>query len=660
MEAVYPGGTLTATDTWYASYAENGWSGPPYGAPVPGDFYAYADATGTNALLTWTPAPGPVTNYIIVLGFFDYTNYVWDYSQIAAVSTNTFSYEVVSAIENDVYGVEAVYPGGGLSQPDTCYINTNPPPPTGFSATIDSTGTNVLLVWNPPPGGGVTNYIIERGIYDNNTGEYDFSQIGEVNGNTTTFEDAGIITTGGNNSYVYEVEAVYSDGAVSPFNSLYFPGPPSPPPPAYDNIYISAYLIRNSTGRWQVMFSGLPTNSTQTIQLTWGNGATTNILVGSLANGICFISDADAVTHMGDTLYAQLFGPDGEPGQVAWAGELASDAPYFVDGRQHMKQNLNFLIRSASINQPFYGGLATNDLALKDGGQFNQGSTTFEEFSFLFHSAWDNGWLVEPYSFQLDNLWPFTANYDLANYFVDTTRTNDPFGSTNFNFQPDFGDSVPAPAILAQADPYWILQPKFWVYFSYWGGGSPPSAWAVSVNGNQTSASLASGSDNLFGLPFQNGCIIGWTNLPNLSYQVLAPGNNVTTPPGYTIYCYASWCPAPTLNFVNYYFAPLISPGMDVIYFSGVNLPGEYGSMSGSAHGSISASAEQPFPMPIDDDFNVTNTTPPVMVGTIGQPMILGGWTKYSVQGSSPTKYAYLGQYYMTNAFLWTQRQRHN
>ena len=40
------------------------------------------------------------------------------------------------------------------------------------------------------------------------------------------------------------------------------------------------------------------------------------------------------------------------------------------------------------------------------------------------------------------------------------------------------------------------------------------------------------------------------------------------------------------------------------------------------------------------------------MFGSVGQPMILGGWAKYSIQGSSPTKYAYLGQYFVTNAFL--------
>lgn len=55
--------------------------------------------------------------------------------------------------------------------------------------------------------------------------------------------------------------------------------------------------------------------------------------------------------------------------------------------------------------------------------------------------------------------------------------------------------------------------------------------------------------------------------------------------------------------------------------------------------------------MPIDDDFAVTNQTSAVMFGSVGQPMILGSWAKYSISNSSPTKYAYLGQYFTTNAF---------
>jgi hypothetical protein len=148
-------------------------------------------------------------------------------------------------------------------------------------------------------------------------------------------------------------------------------------------------------------------------------------------------------------------------------------------------------------------------------------------------------------------------------------------------------------------------------------------------------------------LPFQNGCIVGWTNYSDLSYQILDPGNNVTTPPSYTISDYASWCPAPTLQVVNYYFVPLINSGQSLIWYPGVNLPGEIGSIDGTA-------TKQPLPMPIEDDFNVTNQTPPVIIGSVGQPMIVGGWAKYSVEnGSTPSgKYGYLGQYFVTNAFI--------
>jgi hypothetical protein len=116
-------------------------------------------------------------------------------------------------------------------------------------------------------------------------------------------------------------------------------------------------------------------------------------------------------------------------------------------------------------------------------------------------------------------------------------------------------------------------------------------------------------------------------------YQPLAPGNSVTVKyPGYVIGTYASWCPAPTLQFVNYYYAPLVNPGLNPM--------------------SLPSVSQQPFPLPIDDNFVVTNQTPPLMIGAIGQPMIVGAWAKYSIQGSSPAKYAYLGQYFTDNAYL--------
>ena len=227
------------------------------------------------------------------------------------------------------------------------------------------------------------------------------------------------------------------------FSYLYYspPTPPTLPTPIY-NIYVAATLVRNATGRWQLMFTDLSANA-QIIQLTWTDGnwntTTQNISTSSLPNSVYQIPDADAVDFLGDSLSVQGMDTNGEAGEVMQVGTLPNDAPYFVDGRQHMKQNLNFLIRAASRHQPIG--------AFFSYGRLNQSATNFEEFSFLCHDSdyYGNTWVA------LDNLWPFTENYGLANYFIDTSRTNaaqPPYGSTNFNFQPNFATNMPAPPIL--------------------------------------------------------------------------------------------------------------------------------------------------------------------------------------------------------------------
>lgn len=659
LTAVYPGGSLSATDTWnvswYVDWYLNGWYDQPYGPPVPNNVVAYATSTGTNVLITWTPVQGMATNSIVELASFDETTWNNDYYPLAAVGTNA-SYLDVGAVQSDAasnlfYAVEAVFPGGVLSAPATAYIHSTPPSPTGFTAALDATGTNVLISWTPPSGIVVTNYIIERGVLNTNTGAYTYSTNGQVSGGSTCYEDFGAIA--GNSSYhlSYEMLAEFLDGSVSEFDYAYL-NSPAPPASFNANISLTAYLVRNGTGRWQVMFSGFPTNYAQTLQLTWTDGyGTTNlqtISTTNLANGVYAIADTNVVNLLGYSLAVQLFGPDGEPGQVTQAGVLANNAPYFVDGRQQMMQNLNFLMRGASDGLVFFAsaayfgsgrwGLYNNTTA----GAFNQTATNFEEFSFLHHgssSSYFPGTLFLASEnltvFQLDNLWPFTANYNLANYLVQTTRTNvSPYGGTNFAFQLNFATNLPAPLMLSQPDPYWILQNGF--------NAANAADWTAAENDSQTELSLASGGNNLFGLPYQTGCEVdmqqGLGSIQCL-YQELSPGGNVTANSGYSIGDYASCCPAPVLLLTNYYFVRLNN-------FSGdtMGLPGAFDG---------NGNRTQP-PTPLEDSFSVTNQTPPLIVGTVGQPMILASWAKYAIEnGSTSTgKYAYLGQYFATNAFL--------
>ena len=514
-----------------------------------------------------------------------------------------------------------------------------PPAVTSLTANQNTNSTTVTLTWDadtPTP----ANYAIFRTDYNYGTFQYGSAQqIGEVAGNLTFFVDNGSVPGGDGNS-IYAVDAVYP-GGTSPVSGQAYINSTTPAAltPAEQ---LTVQLVRNATGRWQLMFGSLPSD-VQTLRLYW-NGTEQDITPANLNNGIYQIPDADIVNLLGDTVSVEAIATNGTTSATVTAGTVANDAPYFVDGRRHLKQNLSFVIRGASLYHPF--GVIFD-------WSLNQLATNFEEFSFLSHNGsfyleWASA------SAQLDDLWPFRANYDFANYFVDVTRINlypgGPYGTNIFVFQPNFATNIPAPAVLTHADPYWIFQPLFGT-----GNGYDPiydfyaatTNWGVTeVNyTNYQSAYLQDGLYNLFGLPEQTACIVAWPNgwITNTTYiyQPLVPGDTVTTEqePNYEFGRYASWCPAPTLNFVNYYFAPVINPHNDTFQLPGtMEIDGE--------------TFLQPYPLPILDNFNVTNQTPTVMFGSVGQPMILGAWAKYSIQGSSPTKYAYLGQYFFTNAFM--------
>jgi alpha-tubulin suppressor-like RCC1 family protein len=516
-----------------------------------------------------------------------------------------------------------------------------PPAITGVTVTQTNVMGDIILTWNaetPTP----LNYAIYRIDYNYTNWQYGTAQeIGEVASNVTTFTDTGSVPGGDDNS-IYEVDGIYG-GGTSPFSAESYVNSELPGTLS-DNLPFTAALTRNETGRWQIMFSGLP-QGLHTIQLSWrsNSGSTTqDISVSNLVNGVYSISDSAVVNDLGTTLYAQGVGPDSLLGQQIYVGYLPDDAPYFVNGSQHLKQNLSFVIRGASLNTPWANFFNLYNDGSDNPYRMNQFGTDFEEFSFLHHD-WQftpDSSLGEYYGeyFVLDNLWPFTANYYLENFILDTSRTNinqSPEGVTNFNFTINFATNVPAPPILTHADPYWVMQPGFFAD-QYYPDYINTTNWGVTVTSTQTVATLESGIDNLFNLPFETGCIVfaedaDGGEISLCEYAPIDPGDSIASdaPSNHLVSTYGSWCPAPALQFTNYYLAPL-----DNIAGNTFSLP-----------------TNTPSPLPIDDSFAVTNQTPAVMFGAVGQPMIIGAWAKYLIQGSSPTKYAYLGQYFTTNAY---------
>ncbi len=226
-----------------------------------------------------------------------------------------------------------------------------PPAITGLTVTQTNGQNGITLTWDaetPTP----LNYAIYRIDYDYDTWQYETAQqIGEVASNVTSFTDNGSVSGGDQNS-IYEAVGIYGGGNSLVSDQAYINS--QPPPTVNDNLPFNAQLVRNGSGRWQIMFSGLPTGL-QTIRLYWyesdylslfylqTTGApytTQDIAVSNLVNDVYFISDSDVLNDLDDTLVVQGIGSNGLPGQQTLVGGIPADAPYFVNGQQHMAQKL--------------------------------------------------------------------------------------------------------------------------------------------------------------------------------------------------------------------------------------------------------------------------------------------------------------------------------
>lgn len=668
--AVYSGGSLSlGASPWQVST----------GSAAPGTFYAYLDSTGTNVLLAWTTNTPGATGYILSRSG-DGGN---SYSSIAQVGSTTSTYEDTngvaagqSGVASLMYEIQAAYPHGGLSVQVITNVLSTPPAPSGLTANVDSTGTNVVLAWTPAVG-PVSQYIIEQGVYDASTGDYTYSQIGTVSASSgvTSFTAYGAFTGGNSVNNVYEALAEDTDGQISDPDDSDLN---SPAPSATCNLDISARLIRNEQGRWELMFSEIPTN-VQSVALSWYMynyfydyfypynylGApvqpfspVNDIPMSQITNNIYVLSDADATNWFGNNGWGkfamvQPIRTDGAYGQLVEAGVEPYDSPVFVDTRRHMKQNLIYEIRSATESGWDYvlqeqnvwinnGWVSTEQVSLPD--------TNYVESSF-FHYSVQNKWVSEgggswtPSYLKMDNVWPITVNYELHQMLYDTNYSV-PLG---FEWQPQDGSNPqnpvnllfqgpltndPAPPVLGLGDPYWteqIVDPQT---------GQSLSNMPVYIDGSDFY--FQSGMKNLFGLPFDTALV---NNAATNSYEVTnggivtvtTYGTPTTLDPGKSIAmtdmdCFDSQTSDPGLVLTNYYFAPVVTPG--------TALPGE-------------PQMVEPYPIPALNGFSNTNQTG-IIIGSVGTPMVIGGWARFAITNGDPTKFAYLGQYFDTNAILYS------
>lgn len=132
------------------------------------------------------------------------------------------------------------------------------------------------MTWNPLPG-PVQYYALERSDYDSETAEMrPFEPVAQISANQTSYQDTGsfssFVPNGDKNdgsrmpgfrfpdNSVYRLTGVYSGGSSLPTQAVLETGE--------DAFSVDAKLIRNSTGRWQVICSALPPG-VKTLRLNW-------------------------------------------------------------------------------------------------------------------------------------------------------------------------------------------------------------------------------------------------------------------------------------------------------------------------------------------------------------------------------------------------------
>jgi hypothetical protein len=644
--AVYSGGVLSQAATpWQVST----------GSPAPATLYAYVDSTGTNVILAWSASNPGATGYVLSRSI----NSGGSFSQIAQVGSSAATYEDTngatlgdSGLPSLSYEIQTSYPHGGLSAPSWASVASTPPPPTGLTAIVDSTGTNVLLSWQAALG-AVSDYTVERGTYNPTTDTYTYTEIGTTAG--TTFEDDGAFSGGNDNNDVYEVLANGVSGQTSLPNFSHVKVTLTPSP---SNFSITAQLIRNEQGRWELMFSAIPTN-VQTVAFYWymydywddflfdpGQpfDAGTYIPVSEITNGVYPLSDAMLTNWFGDNsdgkvAMVQAIGADGTYGNLAEAGFESYDSPVFVDARIHMKQNLLYELRAATLSQRNISFSEGNVWGDPDWGNFDFSitDTNSVESSFFHFSGMSKGYgNFGPVYLKMDNVWPITANYELHHGLYDTNYS----GPSDFNWQPQGGyytynfsfqgplTNYLVPPVLEIIDPYWISQSldiSGGLTFDPTTGQPIDVPYTISsdlpLDCDGVNLYYESGAQNLFGLGFNTALVHTGPS------TTLATGSSIAVT---NVNCFYSQTTDPTLTLTNYYFAPVVTPGTALV--------GE-------------SPLVEPYPLPALNGFSNTNQTG-LIVASVGNPIVIGGWARFAISNGSPTKFAYLGQYFDTNSFF--------
>jgi len=358
-----------------------------------------------------------------------------------------------------------------------------------------------------------------------------------------------------------------------------------------------------------------------------------NIYATNLVNGIAPVPQLEG--YMGGAFNYQLIATNGDfgvqfysfpyPNDFEEKGFSYASAYAFVDARRHLKENLTFLLRSATINRPFsYASdrvTWSSTPALVPGPAFiwqpesfyarPPSPTSYEYYGFhLFSSNLNFSVMQELRPVQENYLWRNFV-FDLQDYdLTGADYYSDPDSGTFLRTLSDplhkysgSGTETNPPLAFASTNSTWL----FYRYLA-------PTASDFSAEAAQVGLSYVVGTGIVLGNGVHNCYGLTLNSIMTDYEELVLPSSTVTEP-------YATYFPnftAPAFQIADYYWA------------------------SQTPH--FRFGSPRP-PLPGSPDFSVTNTSP-LLFASVGQPITIAGWAKMAITNGYPGKFAYLEQYF--------------
>jgi hypothetical protein len=495
-----------------------------------------------------------------------------------------------------------------------------PLPPPGFSVAYNSQAGTVALKWQPSQG-NVTGYTVTR--YDPNT--YSQTTV-TLSSNATSYTDSSPITSFPPEYGVptYTLQGNYALGnSGGETLSMFDP----------NTTVASQIVVGGSGGRNLLLTSPVPAGTT-TLRVIrsysddyWDYTTEAfNMPISDLNGNAVFLADnlfgeLDDSDSAYEDWYVQTVNANGDVSNPTQAGSQdwyygGAYPPPFLDGRQQLAQNANFIFRAADASPLFYAYIITFDYPNSIGYWYIYP----QNYSYAgLYDVTDIGDVFNNSGPYLDKYRPFIENYFFRNFAFGTTNIDSSTGMLNtglttFNFwgfdyptflsTPTFvfqqTTNTAIPALLDTSSAQWLT-----FYPQSENDGFPDIIGLTGSGGNYAFTNY-NGTTNVYGLPY-NSVKFAYNN-GSLQTPVLSRGGTISGVGNGGVFWNTT---APQLQTVDYYFS---QPGFD--------------------------------PLPGDGSFTTDTTTSPGLVAGFGSSTVFAGYAKQRLLNGYTNVFSYLGQYF--------------